>query len=404
MSSNAFIALLVVVALNFFFLAYNPFLEADPDALPAARSWVWWAAQDYLRLAKSGTSAPKVVLLGSSMVMNSAWLQEAAYLNKDVDFVVNHKSTYLQSAIDKLVPGADARAFNFGLPGEMVSDGYMVERALLTGPNKPKVVAFCLGTRDFMDTSFDCAAGTKYYQYLERFTDTHDLVNLSMPSIWQRKNYYIKEFLYFEGKKWPIQVTLSERFKEMANPVVQKFCKASPLDIKSEEDKRYAFYRSDVEKGVWVAHPTTPYHFYDNSGDWKRRHKNPNQKMFDNQREWLELALDLCKKNGITPIIVNVPISPIALNLMPASVYKRHIETLQAVAAKHQCKFVDSNVGVSYLPTDFTDVCHMGASGGKKLLDVVAGAVASDPAAVSSLAPADSNRVAEKERSKALAL
>jgi frataxin-like iron-binding protein CyaY len=390
LSSSAFLGLLVIVGLNVVFLSFNPFLKADPDALPAARSWVWWATQDYLH-----HPAPKVVLVGSSMVMNASWLQEAAYTNKDVDFVVNHRSTYLQSVVEKYIPGAKATSFNFGMPGEMVSDAYMIQRALFKGQNKPKVVALCLGTRDFMDTSFDCAAGTKPFQYLERFTDTHDLLELSMPNVWQRKNFYIKEFVYFEGKKWPIQVTLSERSKEILQPLVAACCKPSALDIQSEEDKRYAFYRSDIEKGVWIAHPTTAYHFYDNSADWQRRHKTLNQAMFDNQVKWLELSLDLCKKEQITPVIVNVPISPIALSLMPAAVYKRHIETLQAVAAKYGCSFVDSNAKKTFAAQDFTDVCHMGASGGEKLLDVVGQAIASDPAAVRALTPVAS-RLADK--------
>jgi hypothetical protein len=390
LSSNAFVALLVVIGLNLAFLGFHPFLKADPDALPSARSWVWWASQDYLHHDK-----PKVVLLGSSMVMNAAWLQEAAYTNKDVDFVVNHRSTYLESVIEKSIPGAAATSFNFGLPGQMISDGYMIGRAFFNGADKPKVVAICLGTRDFMDTSFDCAAGTKPFQYLERFTDTRDLLQLSMPNIWQRKNYYIKELVYFEGQKWPIQVTLSEKIKEILHPLVVAYCKPSPLDNQSDHDKRYAFYRSDIEKGVWVAHPTTPYHYYDNSADWQRRHKNPNQQMFDNQLQWLELSLARCKKENIVPVIVNVPISPIALSLIPPQIYKRHVDTLQAVAAKYGCTYVDSNKEKTFVAQDFTDVCHMGASGGAKLLDVVAQAIVNDPAASRALTPVGS-AVADK--------
>lgn len=386
-SSNALMALLVVFGLNLTFLCFHPFLKADPDALPSARSWVWWATQDYMHLHHE---PPRVVLLGSSMVMNASWLQEAAYIKKDVDFVVNHRSTYLESVIEKHIPGAKATSFNFGMPGEMISDGYMIQRALFNGAEKPKVVALCLGTRDFMDTSFDCAAGTKPFQYLERFTDTHDLLELSMPNIWQRKNFYIKEFVYFEGQKWPIQVTLSEHIKNILHPLVAAFCKPSALDIQSEHDKQYAFYRSDIEKGVWVAHPTTPYHYYDNSGDWQRRHKNPNQKMFDNQLKWLELSLERCKKENIAPVIVNVPISPIALSLIPAQVYKRHVDTLQAVAAKYGCLYVDSNAKQTFVAQDFTDVCHMGASGGKKLLDIVGQAIADDARASMALTPSGS--------------
>lgn len=390
LSSNAFIAMILILAFNCIFLAYHPFLKADPDALPAARSWVWWATQDFLHQKP----APKVVLLGSSLVMNAAWLQEAAYMNKDVDFVVNHRSTYLQSVIEKHIAGAQAESFNFGLPGQMVSDGYMIQRALLNGSHKPKVVAICLGTRDLMDTSFDCAAGTKPFQYLERFTDTRDLLDLSMPNIWQRKNYFIKEFVYFEGQKWPIQVTLSEQIKTLLHPLVVAFCKPSPLDNLSDHDKQYAFYRSDIEKGVWIAHPTTPYHFFDNSDDWKRRHKNPNQKMFDNQVKWLELALERCRKENIVPIIVNIPVSVQSTKIVAPAIYSRHVSTLKAVAKKFGCTFVDSNTANNFVPMDFTDVCHMGASGGAKLLDVVGQAIADDPAAYKALAPP--SQVADK--------
>ncbi len=119
--SKVFQAAVLVVLANLLLVITNPFKGVDPDSLPTLKSWVFWTTQDYRQEVD-----PKVVLLGSSLLMNSVWMQEAEHLQKNVDIVVNRRTTYLESIISKYIKGYQGVCFNFGLPGSMVSDDYMI--------------------------------------------------------------------------------------------------------------------------------------------------------------------------------------------------------------------------------------------------------------------------------------
>lgn len=365
--SASFYGLVLIVLANAFISIVRPFDKTDPEALPSAKSWVYWATREFMQTHDH----PQVVMIGSSLVMNATWLQEAAHLNQDVDIVANHRTTYLESVIKRYLPGFNAQCYNFGLPGSMASDDYMVIRALFKGERKPAIAVIGLGPRDLMDCRFNCAASSKHFQYLERYTDTHDIVNLSMPQFWQRVNFVVKELDYFVGKKWNIQVASGETARRFFDPVISKLSRPGPLEYSNE-----ANYRLEIAKGVWIAHPSqASYFFLDNTAEWKRRHRRTNNELFNNQAQFLELALKQCRAEGIEPMLVNMPILESSKNAMHPEIYPRHVNLLKTMASKYNCVFVDTNELATFVPEDFTDTCHMDASGGKKLLDIVGTAI-----------------------------
>src|SRR5579885_449510 len=90
-------AVLVFAAMNFALVLIDPIKHIDADSLPAIRTWVWWATNDY----KNQSKAPDVVLLGSSVMMHPTWWQEAAFRQQDVDLVVDHESRYFEALLKK---------------------------------------------------------------------------------------------------------------------------------------------------------------------------------------------------------------------------------------------------------------------------------------------------------------
>jgi hypothetical protein len=361
--SATFYALGLLILANMVISIVRPFDKADPEALPAAKSWVYWATQEFLQKKEH----PQVVMIGSSLVMNATWLQEAAHLNKDVDIVANHRTTYLESVIKKYLPGFDQQCYNFGLPGSMASDDYMVIRSLFHGRKKPAIAVIGLGPRDLMDCRFNCAASSKHFQYLERYSDTHDIVNLTMPQFWQRVNFVVKELDYFVGKKWNIQIATGELVRNLCQPALALISKEGPLEFSNESN-----YRLEIAKGVWIAHPSqASYFFLDNTSEWKRRHRRTNDDLFNNQAKFVDMALQLCRKEGIEPLLLNMPIMKASKDAMHPAIYPRHVALLQSLAQKYNCVYVDTNEQADFVPTDFTDTCHMDASGGEKLLNIV---------------------------------
>jgi hypothetical protein len=373
-------AVLLLLVINVVLISVNPLKSVDPESLPAARSWVWWATQDF----KQRTNPPNVVLLGSSAMMHPVWLQEAAYRNKDVDLAVDHSSHYLESVIEKDAPGTHPNCFNFALPGSMVSDDYMILRAMLTGERKPEIAVIGLTPREFVDNKFNCAASSKHYQYLSRFTKTDDLVALSMPQLWQRSTWLMNDLVYFKGKSQHAKIAASEWLKTQLHPFLLNV-PDSPLNRTADLDRRFASWQQEIEKGVWIAHPTGPYHYMEVAFDCIRRHKSPNNPLYENQKRWLEMCLEICRKEGIKPVLVNMPVTPEGRRLISPAILDRHLITLKSEAERWHCDFLNADIANYYENEDFTDWAHMDASGGEKVLRLIGEYIASRKGLVASL-------------------
>ena len=384
-------AVLVFVLCNLLFIAFNPFGKVDPDALPVARNWIWWATHEFNDLPK----APDVVVLGSSVVMHPLWHHEADFRKQPVDLVADHRSKYLEHIISKSspVPLRGLTCFNFGLPGSMVSDDYMVAKSMFTEERKPTVVVLGLCPRDMIDNRFNNAASSKHFQYLSRYTDTSKLLDLSMPQWWQRIGYLTSEAIYFSSKAVAAQVITEEGVKNLFSPLTAQL-PPSPLDRKTEEDKRFAMYQNLVEKGFWIAKPNAPFMFMNDTGDLKKRFKNANNPLFENQKKWLDMCLQTCKEKDVKVVLVNMPNTLIARSVMPNGTYERHVACLKEMAKKWDCAYVDADRPSYYGEKDFTDWCHLSADGGKKAFGFIGQEIAGNAQLVASIAER-SNEIAD---------
>lgn len=243
LKSKVFQAAALVVLANLLLVVTNPFKGVDPDSLPTLKSWVFWTTKTSSG-SKSQSGNARFIAFDELGVD----VQEAEHLQKNVDIVVNRRTRYLESVISKYIKGYEGTCFNFGLPGSMVSDDYMIARTQFDKGHTPKVMVLCLGPRDLMDTSFSCAGATTAFKYLERFTDTKDLLDIAYTSAWPKINFMLREYIYFVDKKYHSQSVLGEQAKGALNPVFAKVAAPSAFNVKTDFDKQFAFYRSEVEK------------------------------------------------------------------------------------------------------------------------------------------------------------
>ena len=374
-------AILIVVALNVALLKFDPLRNLNPDSLPAAKTWVWWAAQDY----KQRQPAPDVALLGCSIVMHSIWFAEATHRNQPVELIVDHECRALSDKVSKLVPGTHPRVFNFGLPGAMPSDDTMIVRALFNGQHKPKVVVLGLAPRDTFDNTFHTPAGTKHYQYLSRFTEVHEPEDMLVPQVWERPKFWMQRAIYLKDKAKAIQNVASAEIRSVGLPVLSQFPR-SPLDsAPKDEDRTYALFKDELERGFWIAQPNAPYRYTDVAWDAKRKIGAPNNSMFKIQTQWIAKFIEACKERDIAVVVVNLPVSTVARQIMGEPLYQRHVALLQDLSKRYNCTVVDSNNTATYQPSDWTDWAHMRDRGGLKILDAMAQAIAKDQQAVALL-------------------
>jgi hypothetical protein len=397
-SSPSLLAVVVLILLNLALVSLNPLASFDPEKLPAAHSWIYWAAEDF----RAQPQPANVVLLGSSLLVNPICAQEANFLQKEVDSVVNHRCRYLESRLQdqakqaeekrplptplrssaQITPqaqaGPSATCFNFALPGSLMSDNYMILRTLLNGPRSPKMIVLGLALRDFIDNEVPCAAATPVFRYLERYTDVSDIVDLAMPETWQRLEFSLRRHVYLLRKKLDVQSALSQFADANLRQGLQSgysSCLLNQFDMSCYVPS----LRSDIERNVWISKPNDCQPVKDNVPEYKRRYRTANYKLFQCQKVFLEKFLAEAKSRGIKILIINLPTTREHLTLMPQGAYSQYLEVLRAAENRFHTPFLDLNDDRRFYRADFVDTCHMRGSGGKKLLDCIAQEVRKNP-------------------------
>jgi hypothetical protein len=376
----------LILLLNVLFHAWDPMRSLNPDTVPAPHTWAWWAVRDYHQQPK----APNVVLLGSSQMMSPVWWHEADFRKSNVELVVDHRSTCLEALLRQAVPGADTTCFNFALPGGMMSDACMVVKAMFHGDKgKPEIAVIGLSPREFMDNSFHCPAGTRHYQYLSRFCDTKDVESIGTPELPTRLQCWLQKILYFKFKSQDIQLAGASL---LTAPFGQLYSKlpASPLDSVADADQNTVIYKDELQRGFWVAKPENPDRYLDIPWDCARRLGKPNPRMFENQKAWLRVCLDACRKENVAVVLVNMPVSAQANSLMGPGIYDRHVAMLQQISKEYDLPLIDANKSLVLTKHDFTDWSHMDSGGGRQLLQLIADNIASHNQIASRLIPHNS--------------
>ncbi len=373
--------LLVFLIVNACLMAANPVGKIDPESLPLARSWIWWAVHDFLKESKP----PEVVLLGSSLLMNPLWQEEADFLNAPFDIVANRRTRYLESELGKQLGVPNPACFNFALPGAFASDDYMIIRTMLAGEHAPKILVLALSPRDFIDNGFNCPAFSPAFRYLKRYTRLDDLVGLAMPHFWQRAGYLADSSFYLFGRRLELVTVTHQALVALVDHCLGPEKPAGATPQAAPGDVLNAIYKDELIEGVFIAKPhmTPP---YNPGGVEIYRQKYRTAKKLDNQLRWLDMALSMCAKQGIKVVVLNMPVTQVNLSIYPSGVYQACVGSIANAAKKYGCPFLDLQNSHQFNQKDFTDMWHMNAGGGRKVLDAVAELIKDDEAIASSLA------------------
>jgi len=364
---------IVLILINIYLCISQPFAKVDPASLPATHTWTWWATQEYL----NDMPPPPVVLLGSSLFMHPIARQDADFLNKDFDYVRHHYSLYLSKQLqNRFHLKREPMCFNFSLPGDLVSDQYMVARSLFTGNHKPRYIILGTSLRDFIDNAVKCPGTTPPFRYLQRFTDISDISNIAYPQFWQKFDYYFGQLFYPWAKRLDLQALSSESAKTLLAPLIAKFSSPSLLNDLDYRRHAPASLHSEVEEGMDIIQPHIAPSYDANYADYIRRYGTNNGdqylRMFNIQRQFFLKLLTLCKHENIKLIIVNMPLTPENKDLMPPESYQRYMNVLKTESNNYNFPLLDLNKCPQFIHSDFYDTAHMNSAGGKKLLDLLA--------------------------------
>ncbi len=325
-------------------------------------------------------SPPDVVLFGSSLLLHPLCLADASYLKRDLDYATHHRCAYMEDLLSRRLGIARLTCFNFALPGGMISDAWIIARALLKAERKPEVIVVCMTARDFMDNKVHCAGATPAFRYLRRFVDTEAVAPLAFPHPWQRAEHYLSKVCYLWEKRLDMQVLLSSLLTDwLAAATNGIISQGQPyrLDL---EDSRRANRPPEIEKGMYMAKADEYKPFQDNTREYRRRFRSSNKKLFAIETEFFRQLLSYARQEQMAVILVNMPLTRLNLKLMPAGVYRDYLHTVSELAGEFSLPFIDLNDEELFPSFYFYDTCHMNAEGGKQLIGKIVDSMAADVA------------------------
>jgi hypothetical protein len=370
-------ALMLVGLINLGLFLAQPAAQVDAASLPSSHCWEWWRTRSYVK----SVVPPDVVLLGSSLVMIPISFRDADYLNKNLDAVSHDHSVYMQDMLKERAGLADLQCFNFALPGGMISDDYMIFRALIHNQerttHKPKLLVIGITLRDFLESHVSSASSTNTFHYFRHFFDIDDIASIAMPEFWQRFDYWQGKFLYMVGKRLDMQVAFDDGVKKAVAGVFGR-APEKELDAPVLTANVAHNLKTEAEPGDYPLVPREKFLYEDNSAEYKKRFSHPSAKLFKTQSEFLSKLLTQAKADNIKVLLVNMPLTAANMSLMPVGYYDRYLQTVRTATEQYGCAYLNLNDGQTFTSADFRDTAHMNSDGGKKLIDAMVAHIKDD--------------------------
>lgn len=355
-------------------------LAKQSGAEPRDKSFTGWTAKAYVEQQQ----APDIVVLGSSLMGTAIFVTDAQHLKCDIDCVLYRRCSALEAALRKRI-GANVRAFNWSVGGEMMSDMYMINSALFRGRLKPKAVVVEVSPRDFIDNTLPYAGSTELFRFLARYVNLGDLASDAFPDLIARLEWEFDRLV-------PLRRFRFEGFQE---PEIGDTDEPVQLAGGNNLAVQAMFSIGKVRRGQWVVPPNVPNMFKDNTKEYQKRFRNPETPLYAVERRFFERLLADLQASGIKAIVVSMPTLWPNRKLLPDSFWIRWRGDVRAACRKYGAAWLDLSDSPEFTVNDYLDTVHMNAAGGAKLFGRLAEAVAENPEVASVLAPAgDSVRLA----------
>lgn len=364
-NSYAVWAVLALIALDLFLRFNWQNLPLDHYASPN-RSMVWWNVDDFRKQDK----APDLVLMGSSLLMHALHGGDAEYLQLPQNEVYHHKCVLLEDQLKKLT-GKEYRSFAFALAGQMASDAYAIADTLFTNKRKPEIIIYNIAPRDFIDNTLASPASTEIFRFMSRLGGVRDAGFQARSGLWEKVEYGLENISAIYAHRHYF-VFLQQRYAQgILKALGQKPSQEVHTPFKL---RRLALLELPEDMGIneRIAMPNLPASFVDNSDEYLKRYQPFKEKKFQEQLRYLDKLFAFCRKQNIKLILVNMPLSPENIRLMPPGTYQLYKNKMAEMAAKYGSNFIDMQDEQAYDRSLFCDTAHMNGRGGLKYFQELA--------------------------------
>jgi hypothetical protein len=343
--------------------------------------WSWWLCRAYFLNQPSDA-----ILMGDSQ-MNAAIMQaDAITSHKNLDVLTDREAITLEQTL-KDKAHLSIGVVNLALAGAMISDQYLISKALLAS-HPPKIVIIGISPRSFLDNAMPAASATEPFHFFQHYVKLDSLVPYSFPDWLSQANWFLQEYFPLKQFYDPITLFLEkimlyafgfDRSNESAKQshfakIAESFHK-DRVDKTSKQLQAICGGTDEPARGKNLVAPISLYGFVDNTGEYKRRYRDSASPNYEKQNAFFREYLSLLKRLGVKTIVLGMPVLPSNRQLLPEVFWRKYKEQMKEECAQFGANWIDLCEDGSFDKGDFLDNVHLNAKGGRLLIDQLSGII-----------------------------
>lgn len=321
-----------------------------------------------------------VLLFGTSLLRCATSWADCA--DKQTDFSRYNWERYFRAdtfdAMLKSKFGFDARSLSTSVGGGFFYDSWLLLNIALDGGRQPSLVVFTIAPKDFFDstrtldhTHLRICLDSRSRDVSET-TDLPSAVNLMLTKAWR----------YFDLKS--DYHTVAEVLTCSAlNRPPSLFHAVNNHDSEGVKQPAVSFSFGDKRINPRVPIPAPERAAHDRY--YESVYQSVKQDSFDQQFDFFDKALALCRQRAIPCLVINMPITALNRSQLPAKMTPVYLARLADISARHEAKLVDLMADKRFTDEDFRDSVHLNISGANKFWDILLKDLESDPQILSKM-------------------
>jgi len=342
--ANRFVPAITIAALlSFLLINACFFLCAQVYGLEKYRN-----TENIINCFQKAEKKPDVVLVGSSLMRLPFFLTDVQHSNvlEQEDYCWNQTLRNLLNS-NTFQPYS---VFDFAIDGSMVSDVYLVHKNFLTGASAPKWIVYGIAPRDFFDNLLSKETRTPLFDRLfdlKNIWFSKTLFNIGLP---EKFDLTFEKFCSLYGKRGDMQQSIINAYHDVLDGVFLKKRHQKTVDTTSLEEEASS-------KNLKV---------------YKKRYKEFQIEKFEKQKLFLKALCQESQKQGTNILLINMPLSPEIVSLIPVQGYDAYNKTIADMSKFPGVKVLDLHNSTEFPNQFFGDLVHLNGKGGYLLSRLIA--------------------------------
>jgi len=327
------------------------------------------------RKVERQASAPKVILLGSSLTLYPMWA-----VDKKFDIGVSDSNHYHHAkGLDKelLLRGQEApQTYDLAVGGAFISDSYLLLKHYLKSHPSPQFVILDCAPRSFYDSAPRRAASTPIFDFCFQLSDFLDLQDQFLPDFTGKVDFLFSRLVFmYHHRQWLSQMKPLELRQCFSNWLIslQGMIEArSPDDVPGNSRPAQNFVnQSSITSNSLLLNPA----FRNSIEEYKGRYFWINESQLKTQMGFLKLIARLCTAHRSKLIVVNMPLTEANRKLLPSGFYDHFVRQVGETLGS-DVLFLDLAAEPGWSSDCYMDSVHLNDTGGARYNKILAETIA----------------------------